>query len=115
MLLRALVSLCLVAGFVLPAHAQKYPNKPVHIIVPFTAGRATDTLARPLGQKLTEFNGQPVVIDHRPGAGGTIGAAVVAEAAPDGYTLMVHSAAHAYNPSISSSLPFDTQKDFVNI
>ncbi len=83
--------------------------------MPFTAGSATDTLARTLGQKLTEFNGQPVVIDNRPGAGGTIGAAIVAKAPPDGYTLLVHSAAHAYNPSIYANLPFDTDKDFVDI
>ncbi len=97
------------------ASGQGYPAKAIHIVVPFTAGSATDTLARTLGQKLTEFNGQPVVIDNRPGAGGTIGAAIVAKAAPDGYTLLVHSAGHAYNPSIYSSLPFDTQKDFVEI
>src|SRR3954447_12397797 len=99
MLARALVSLCLVPVFVLPADAQNYPNRPVHIVVPFTAGSATDTLARTVGQKLSEMNGQPVIIDNRPGAGGTIGAGFVAKAAPDGYTLLVHSAAHAYNPS----------------
>ncbi|HZQ62132.1 MAG TPA: tripartite tricarboxylate transporter substrate binding protein [Casimicrobiaceae bacterium] len=104
--------LCVVAS---PASAQSYPGKPVHIIVPFTAGSATDTLARTLGQKFTEFNGQPVVIDNRPGAGGTIGAAVVAKSPPDGYTLLVHSAAHAYNPSIYANLSFDTQRDFVEI
>src|SRR5919206_3186464 len=112
---RAIASLCALLLAAGAAFAQGYPNKPVHIIVPFTAGSATDTLARTVGQKLTEINGQPVVIDNRPGAGGTIGAAFVAKAPPDGYTLLVHSAAHAYNPSIYASLPFDTLRDFIEI
>ena len=74
------------------ALGQAYPNKAVHIIVPFTAGSATDTLARTFGQKLSEMWGQPVLVENRPGAGGTIGAAVVAKSPPDGYTLLVHSA-----------------------
>ncbi|HKE42644.1 MAG TPA: tripartite tricarboxylate transporter substrate binding protein [Casimicrobiaceae bacterium] len=97
------------------AFGQAYPNKPVHVIVPFTAGSATDILARTFGQKLSEMWGQPVVVDNRPGAGGTIGAGIVAKSAPDGYTLLVHSAAFAYNPSIYSGLPYDTAKDFVEI
>jgi tripartite-type tricarboxylate transporter receptor subunit TctC len=95
--------------------AQPYPNKPVHIIVPFTPGSATDILARTFGQKLSDLWGQSVFVENRPGAGGTIGAAVVAKSAADGYTLLVNSAAHAYNPSIYTSLPFDTTKDFVEI
>jgi tripartite-type tricarboxylate transporter receptor subunit TctC len=95
--------------------AQSYPNKPVHLVVPFTAGSATDILARTFGQKLSELWGQPVIIDNRPGAGGTIGAAFVAKSPADGYTLLVHSAAHAYNPSIYTSLSFDTAKDFVEV
>src|SRR5437867_549102 len=94
---------------------QSYPNKPVHVVVPFTAGSATDILARSFGQKLSEMWGQPVVVDNRPGAGGTIGAAIVAKSAPDGYTLLVHSAAHAYNPSIYTDLSYDTARDFVEI
>ena len=97
------------------AFGQGYPNKPVHVVVPFTAGSATDILARTFGQKLSEMWSQPVVVDNRPGAGGTIGAAVVAKSAPDGYTLLVHSAAQAYNPSIYPSLPYDTVKDFIDI
>ena len=81
-----------------PRAAQDYPNKPVKIVVPFTAGSATDILARTVGQKLTELWGQPVVVDNRAGAGGTIGAGIVAKSPPDGYTLLVHSAAHAVNP-----------------
>jgi len=97
------------------AFGQGYPNKPVHVVVPFTAGSATDILARTFGQKLSEMWSQPVVVDNRPGAGGTIGAAVVAKSAPDGYTLLVHSAAQAYNPSIYPSLPYDTVKDFIDV
>ena len=97
------------------AMGQGYPNKPVHVVVPFTAGSATDILARTYGQKHSEMWSQPVVVDNRPGAGGTIGAAVVAKSAPDGYTLLVHSAAQAYNPSIYPSLPYDTVKDFIDI
>src|SRR5512132_1607532 len=97
------------------AFGQGYPSKPVHVVVPFTAGSATDILARTFGQKLSELWGQPVIVDNRAGAGGTIGAAVVAKAPADGYTLLVHSAAHAYNPSIYTNLPFDTAKDFIEV
>lgn len=97
------------------AWPQDYPNRPVHLIVPFTAGSATDILARTVGQKLNELWSQPVVVDNRAGAGGTIGAGVVAKAAPDGYTLMVHSAAQAVNPFIYPHLPYDTLKDFSQV
>ena len=97
------------------AFGQAYPSKPVHVIVPFTAGSATDILARTYGQKLSEMWGQPLVVDNRPGAGGTIGAALVAKSAPDGYTLLVHSAAQAYNASIYPNLSYDTTKDFVDV
>jgi tripartite-type tricarboxylate transporter receptor subunit TctC len=75
------------------AFGQGYPNKPVKVIVPFTPGSATDILARSIGQKLSEQWGQPVIVENRAGAGGTIGAGVVAKSPPDGYTLMVHSSA----------------------
>jgi len=98
-----------------PTLAQDYPGKPVRIVVPFTAGSATDILARTVGQKLSELWGQQVIVDNRAGAGGTIGAAVVAKSPPDGYTLMVHSAAQAVNPFIYPGLPYDTLKDFVQV
>ncbi len=104
--------LMLVAG---TAFAQGYPNKPVKIVVPFTAGSATDILGRTIGQKLSEMWGQPVVIENKPGAGGTIGATTVAKSPPDGYTLLVHSAAQAVNPAIYPALPYDTEKDFVEV
>ena len=106
------------AAFMLNAadtHAQAYPGKPVTIIVPFTPGSATDISARAVQQKLSEFWGQPVIIENRPGAGGTIGAGMVAKAAPDGYTLLVHSSGHAANPAIYAKLSYDTFKDFAEV
>ena len=97
------------------AHAQTYPDKPIHVVVPFSPGSATDVTARALSQELSKKLGQPVVIDNRPGAGGTIGAAQVARAASDGYTLLVHSSGHTVNPSIFANLGYDTQKDLVGI
>ncbi len=108
-----LVAACLL--WPLLAVGQDFPNKPVRIVVPFTAGSATDILARTVGQKLSELWGQQVIVDNRAGAGGTIGAGLVAKAAPDGLTLMVHSAAQAVNPFIYPSLPYDTLKDFVQV
>src|SRR5437763_862919 len=109
----ALVGLC--ALWTSFASAQAWPTKPVKIIVPFTAGSATDILARTFGQKLSEYWGQPVVIENRPGAGGTIGTGIVANAPADGYTLLVHSAAYSVNPSMYPDLTFDTKKAFVEI
>ena len=85
-----------------PAHAQApdYPNKVIKIIVPFTAGSATDIMARIVGERLTASMGQPVVIENRAGAGGTLGAAQVAKSEPDGYTLLVVSTGHVVNPEI---------------
>src|SRR5277367_4064595 len=85
------------------AQTSAYPAKPVHLIVPFSAGSATDIIARAIGDKLAASLGQPVIIDNRPGAGGTIGAASVAAAAPDGYTLLVTSSGHTVNPHIYAS------------
>jgi len=95
--------------------AQSWPTKPVKIIVPFTAGSATDILARTFGQKLGDLWGQSVIVENHPGAGGTIGGGLVAKAPPDGYTLLVHSAGYTVNPFIYASLPYDTQKDFTPI
>jgi tripartite-type tricarboxylate transporter receptor subunit TctC len=97
-----------------PASAQAaYPNKPMRIIVPFSPGGATDTLARMMGQKLTEAWGQPVVIENKPGAGGNIGADAGAKAAPDGYTLTLAAAGFmAVNPSVYTKMTYDPAKDF---
>jgi tripartite-type tricarboxylate transporter receptor subunit TctC len=97
------------------ALAQTYPDKPVKLIVPFAAGGPADALGRILGEKLTQRWGQPVVIENRGGAGGNIGAAVVARAAPDGYTLLLNASSHVINASLSENLPYDAIKDFTPI
>jgi tripartite-type tricarboxylate transporter receptor subunit TctC len=97
------------------ARAETYPDKPVHVIVPFTPGSATDVVARAVAQQLSIRFGQPVVVDNKPGAGGTIGSAQVAKAAPDGYTLLVHSSGHTVNPSIYPNLTYDTGKDLIGV
>lgn len=107
--------LCLLALFAAPAFARSYPTKPVQVILAFTPGSAVDIVGRIVTAKLAEMWGQPVVNDNRSGAGGSIGSAVVARAAPDGYTLLVTSNAHTVNPSIYAHLPYDTLKDFTDI
>ncbi len=97
------------------AFAADYPTKPIKIIVPFTPGSATDAAARAIGDRLQSDLGRPVIVENRPGAGGTVGAAVVATAAPDGYTLLLQSSGHTVNPFIYSSLPYDTAKDFAGV
>jgi len=96
----------------LAAAAQAFPSKPIRIIVPFTPGSATDTMARPVAEKLAAAFGQQVLVENRPGAGGTIGAGMLAKSPPDGYTLAVVSTGHVVNPVLYSSLPYDTLKDF---
>jgi tripartite-type tricarboxylate transporter receptor subunit TctC len=92
-----------------------YPERPIRFIVPFTAGSGTDIVARTVGDHMSKTLGQPIIIENRPGAGGTLGAAVVAKSAPDGYILLVPSAGHVANPAIYKSLPYDTHKDFAGI
>jgi tripartite-type tricarboxylate transporter receptor subunit TctC len=92
--------------------APGYPAKAVTIVVPYPPGGPTDIVARVVGQKLAERIGQAVVIDNRPGAGGNVGASLVAKAAPDGYTLLLGTTAHAINPSIFANLNYDIVKDF---
>jgi len=98
------------------AFAQSaYPSKPIHIIVPFTAGSGTDVIGRAIGDALSKSMGQPVIVENKPGAGGTLGAAQVARADADGYTLLVHSAGHAVNQAIYPNLPYDTLRDFAGV
>ncbi|MBA2412479.1 MAG: tripartite tricarboxylate transporter substrate binding protein [Burkholderiaceae bacterium] len=98
------------------AQAASYPNKPIRIIVPFAVGGIADTFGRTIGIKLTEAWGQPVVIDNRTGAGGNIGADLVAKAPPDGYTLVMgNNGTHAVNVSLFKTIPFDPIKDFVPV
>jgi len=99
-----------------PAHAQQnYPTKPIRIVVPFSPGGTSDVLARLIGQKMSEGLGQPVVIETRTGAGGTIGAALVAKATPDGHTLLISSAAFTISAALNPNLPYDAIKDFAGI
>ena len=99
------------------ANAQdKYPVKPVRIIVSFAAGGPTDTVARITGAKLTELLGQPFIVENRPGAGGNIGADMAAKAAPDGYTLLMATVStHAINPGLYKKMPYDPVRDFAPI
>ena len=99
----------------LPAIAQGYPERPVRAIIAFPPGSGTDVIGRVVTQKVSEFWGQQVVADNRAGAGGSIASAIVAKAAPDGYTLLINSNAHAVNPSFYAKLPYDTLKDFTDI
>ena len=92
--------------------SQDYPARPVRLLIPFTAGSATDLLARRLAVKMSENWGQQVVIDNRGGGGGTIASNLVAKATPDGYTLLAHSIAFAMNAALYSKLPYDPVKDF---
>src|SRR2546429_64523 len=103
------------AAMSLPAAANSFPTRPIRLIVPYPAGGGTDIVGRVLGQKLHASLGQPVVIDNRGGAGGTLGTAVAAKAAPDGYTLVLVPTSHVINPSIYAKLPYDTEKDFAPI
>jgi tripartite-type tricarboxylate transporter receptor subunit TctC len=100
------------AGACAAARAD-YPDKPVKIIVPFSAGGFTDTLARIVGQKLGEMWKQPVIVENRAGAGGNIGAEVAAKSAPDGYTLfLATNTTHGINPTLYRNLPYDAIRDF---
>jgi len=101
------------AVLALPAQAQEWPGKQVTLIVPFSAGGTTDLFARLLSQHLQQKTGQPFIVENRAGAGGNLGAQVVAKAAPDGTTFLVGTVStHAINPFIYSKLPYDTVKDF---
>ena len=106
------------AALILAAGAkatEPFPTRPIRLIVPYPAGGGTDIVGRVLGQKLHESLGQPIVVDNRGGAGGTIGTGLVAKSAPDGYTLLLVPTSHVINPSIYAKLPYDTERDFAPI
>src|SRR5688500_11558820 len=106
------IVLAVFAGGVL---AQNWPTKPVRLIIAFTPGSSTDIIGRAVAAKLSEIWGQPVVVENRAGAGGSVGSAAVLREAADGYTLLANSSAHVANPSIYAKLPYDTLKDFSNL
>ena len=112
---RALAGLLLLCATAL-ASAQDYPVKPIRLIVPFPPGGGNDTVARAIAQQMGPALGQPVVIDNRPGAGGSVGADAVAKAPADGYTLFLAGVgSHAVNPNLHSKLPYDAIRDFAPI
>ena len=112
MLTRRTALLASLSALVSPrfAFAQSYPSRSIRIVVPFAAG-APDTVARIVGQQLNVQMGQPVVIDNKPGANGTLGTQEVVKAAPDGHTLLIVSSSFAVNPSIYRKLPYDPTAD----
>src|SRR3954469_3721650 len=97
------------------AHAQAWPTKPVHAVVPVGAGSSTDIVHRVVLEQLGHELGQAVVVENRTGAGGSIGTAMVAKAPPDGYTLLANGAAHTILPALYRSLPYDTLRDFAAV
>ena len=107
----------LAAGTTLPSYAQsEWPkDKSITFVVPFTAGSGTDVIARTVAEKLGPILGAQIVIDNKTGAGGTVGAALVAKAPADGYTMLVHSSGHVVNPALYPKLSYDTLKDFDGI
>src|SRR5712671_3792295 len=111
---------CVVAGAALllvsvGANAENFPNKPVHILVPYAAGGAVDVLARTLGQSLAKTWGQQPIIENRPGAGGIVASQALTQAPPDGYTLILVASGHPLNQFFYPKLPYDTFKDFTAI
>ncbi len=106
------VALCALPAL---ATAQTWPSKPVRVIVPFTAGSATDIMARTVVQHMSEELGQPFVVEDRPGAGGTIGVALVARAEPDGYTVLVHSSSYTITPTTYPNTPYNTERDLAGV
>ncbi|NYT37446.1 tripartite tricarboxylate transporter substrate binding protein [Allopusillimonas soli] len=108
---RALV----LAGSLFSATAFAFPDQPIRLLIPYPPGGSADALARPLTPILEKELGQSVVVDYRPGGGGVIATSELARAKPDGHTILMVLAAHAINPSLRSSLPYDTEKDFAGV
>ncbi|HEX3675442.1 MAG TPA: tripartite tricarboxylate transporter substrate-binding protein, partial [Rhizomicrobium sp.] len=111
MLLRSVVAVLAVVSSGLVC-AQNYPARPVRMIVPFAPGGNTDIIGRVFAPKFGEFLGQSVIVDNRAGAGSTIGTEITAKSPPDGYVLLMVSAAHTINPAMAKKLPYDSIKDF---
>jgi tripartite-type tricarboxylate transporter receptor subunit TctC len=113
----ALLCVCMTAHAQTPAPdaAQSWPSRSLRVVVPFTAGSGTDAVGRLVGERLGAQLGQNFVIENRPGAGGTIGMAVVSKANPDGYTILVHSSSYTVTPTTYPNTPYDTLRDFSGI
>jgi len=111
---KTIALLCLLA-LSYGASAQQYPNKPIHLIVPFGPGGFTDVAARILQKELQPVLGQPIIVENKPGAGSTIGTDFVAKAAPDGYNLVMISTTHVISPHLYKEMPYDPVKDFTPV
>ncbi len=107
--------ICVLALATSQANSQTYPNKQIRFVVAFTAGSATDIIGRAVADVMSSNLGQQIIIENKPGAGGTIAAGQVAKADADGYTFLVHSSGHALNPFIYNNLPYDTLKDLKGV
>jgi tripartite-type tricarboxylate transporter receptor subunit TctC len=112
---RAAVVIACLLSMQVAASAQSWPTRPIRVIIPFGAGSATDLIPRIVFEQLSPQLGQPIVVENRTGAGGTLGTSAVAKADPDGYTLLAHSNAFSVVPAIYASLPYDTEKDFAAV
>ncbi|MFN7001516.1 MAG: Bug family tripartite tricarboxylate transporter substrate binding protein, partial [Elioraea tepidiphila] len=112
---RRMMLLSLSALVATRARAQSYPTRPVRFLVPFIPGSAPDVIARQIAERLSPALGQPVVVENRGGAGGSIGAGVVAQAPADGHTILLDAGAHVVNPAILRGLPFDYATAFAPI
>jgi len=114
-LVARLIAFTAAASMAASAALAAYPDKPIRLVVPFAPGGGTDLIARTLGAGMSRELGQTVIIDNKPGAGTIIGTDAVAKSAPDGYTLVIATFAHAVNPSLQPKLPFDTEKAFAPV
>ena len=115
MIRRAVIGAACLLSMQAVASAQSWPARPIRAIIPFGAGSATDIVPRIVFEQLSSQLGQPIVVENRTGAGGTLGTSAVAKADPDGYTLLAHSNAFSVAPAIYANLPYDTERDFAAI
>ena len=114
-ILKPLLAGAILIAAIASANAQQYPNRPIHVISPYPAGSASDTVTRVVMEQVSQLIGQPVVIDLKPGAGGAVGFGTVARSDPDGYTMATSSSSMATESVLHSKLPYDPNKDFVHV
>lgn len=112
---RAIFIIFLATPLLAFSQAAPWPSKPIKAIVPFAAGAATDIVARQVLEQVSKQLGQPIIIENKPGAGGTIGSSIVAHAEPDGYTILVHSNSYTVTPATYKNLNYDAAKDMVGV
>src|SRR5262245_53998020 len=115
-ILASVVLLAIVLFAATPVSAQKFPAKPIHVILPFAVGGLLDATVRAIGQSLSQSVGQPVLVESKPGGGTFIGMQACAQAAPDGYTICVSTPdSLVYNPYLYTQVPYDAEKDFMAV